>query len=176
MHARTLGSALYHYATDHGGKYPTGASSTEIFQKLIDGHYLTDPAMLFEPSLALPGKFPATSNALRPENVCWDVTIPVDSTSSDDLPLVFETGFRVTYVPCGSAMPVSSQEAAHHGGIWVYYRGLNASYFRADMRPDGILVNFVPPQFDPKGKVYVQLTPEGPFPEFRDLVNRVPKN
>ena len=33
---RMINLLLFSYANDHNGKYPTGASSTEVFQKLID--------------------------------------------------------------------------------------------------------------------------------------------
>jgi hypothetical protein len=173
--ANTIANALYRYANDHGGKYPDGTSSTEIFQKLVDAEYLSDPTVLYEPSLGLPDKYEASSRQLKPENVCWDVTVPADSLTPEALPLVFETGFRVEYIPGGGAAPVISYLKGRHAGIAVCYAGLNTAYF-AGYSIDGSISNFVPSGFDPQGKGYVQLTPTGLLPEFRALVNRPPKN
>jgi hypothetical protein len=167
---------MYHYARDHNGKYPSGASSTEIFQKLIDGLYLTDPGVLFVPSAALPGKVKTVSTTIKPENVCWDVTVPVDSLTSNVLPLVYETGFRVAYVPGGKAVPILPSSAFRQRVIAVCYCGLNVSLLQTSPGTDGYILNFVPVGFDPDGKTYRQLTPDGPLPEYRDLVNRPSQN
>ncbi len=45
--AHALGIALYSYANDNQGLYPDGTSSTEVFQKLMDGGYVTDPAIFY---------------------------------------------------------------------------------------------------------------------------------
>src|SRR6187402_3640935 len=39
----TLGLALFQFANDHDNRLPEGKSSTEIFQQLIDGKYVSDP-------------------------------------------------------------------------------------------------------------------------------------
>jgi hypothetical protein len=44
---RAIGLAMYSYANDNGGNYPDGKSSTEVFQKLLDGGYATDPALFY---------------------------------------------------------------------------------------------------------------------------------
>ena len=51
--AHGLLMALYAYSNDNEQRYPDGASSTEVFQKLMDGGYVTDASYL---SIPLPGK------------------------------------------------------------------------------------------------------------------------
>ena len=95
---------MYSYAYDNQGNYPDGKSSTEVFQKLLDEGYCTDPTVFFIP---LSGKSePIAGQKLKPENVCWDVTSGVDSSAPDGLPIVFTTGFKVTYIPGGTAVPI----------------------------------------------------------------------
>ena len=164
----TLMLALYSYANDHGGKYPEGKSSTEVFQQLLDQGYITDPGMLCITSLRLPGKVRANNNHLKPENVTWDVTCCVDSTTSEDCPTVFLTGYKVTYEPGRSAVLAYTP----HARTWSeWWDGLPAwepfmSYARKSnavaniiANADGTIPNFIPADFDPKGKTYRQLTP-----------------
>ena len=165
--SRSIGLALAAYARDNGAYvYPTGTSSTEIFQKLIDGHYISDPTLFFDPRLKISGKTPATSNKLKPENVCWDVTIPLDPTSSDEVPVVFETGFRIEYKASGSAVPLLSVFAERPSGIAVHYFGNNSAFLKNDGLPDGVVTNFISQNFDSEEtgkKKYQQLTPDGPL-------------
>jgi hypothetical protein len=44
---RQIGMMMFQYAMDNDGKYPDGNSSTEVFQKLIDKNYCTDPTIFF---------------------------------------------------------------------------------------------------------------------------------
>jgi hypothetical protein len=48
---RQIGLMLFQYATDHvtDNPFPDGKSSTEVFQKLIDGGYCNDPGVFFVP-------------------------------------------------------------------------------------------------------------------------------
>jgi len=176
---------MFSYATDNvqnHNAYPEGNSSTEVFQKLIDDGYVTDPTIFYVP---LPGKVkPVAGQKLKPENVCWDVTCCVDSNASDLLPLVFLTGYKVAYAPGGAAVPIVKPWPQFgeprtwldwwHGapddtpapGIAVFYKGNNAIFLPLD-RPinrDGTIPNFVSPDFKPDGKTYRQLTPDGPLP------------
>jgi hypothetical protein len=137
---RTIGVAMYAYAMDHNGAYPTGKSSTEVFQKLVDEGYVTE---------------------LKPENVCWDVTIPLDAAPSDDVPVVFSSGYRINYVPGGDATPILSAPKPRYDGVSVCYHSNSASW--QEGQPDGIVPNFISPDFKPDGKKYVQLTPDGPL-------------
>src|SRR5271163_1205008 len=98
--ARVIGLSLFSYAGDHNGKYPVGSSSTDIFQQLIDQKYVTDPGMFY---FAMPGKTKATTDKLKPENVCFDVTNAVVSGDPDGLPVVFSTGYKIDYIQGGKA-------------------------------------------------------------------------
>jgi hypothetical protein len=155
---------MVQYEQDHNGAYPTGKSSTEVFQKLIDEHYVQDPTTFWIMSFNVPGKTKATSNELKPENVCWDVTVPLDAGSSDLLPVVFLTGYRINYVPGGSAVPLFSSSEDRPPGIAVCYHGNNPAWLKNDGQPDRIVKNFISTAFDPAGKKYQQLTPDGPLP------------
>ncbi len=83
---RQIGQMMFSYATDNvqnGNAYPDGNSSTEVFQKLLDGGYATDPTLFYVP---MPGKVePVKGQKLKPENVSWDVTSGVSSNSPDGL-------------------------------------------------------------------------------------------
>jgi hypothetical protein len=154
---RQIGLCLLSYVTDNGGAYPDGKSSTEIFQKLLDGNYVTDPSFFYTP---LPGKTkPVAGQKLKPENVCFDVTAGVDSDAPDGLPLVFTTGYKVTYAPGAAAVPLAKP---YPPAIIVFYKDNSAKVLIAS--PDGSIANFVPAGFDPKSKTYRQLTPDGPLP------------
>jgi hypothetical protein len=182
---RMIGQAMFSYAADNvqnGNVYPDGNSSTEVFQKLLDGNYVTDPVIFYVP---LPGKVKAVAGQkLKPENVSWDVTSGVDSRSSDFVPLVFMTGYRVTYAGGSSAVPViqpypqywpkrtwtewwngtSSRNA--WPGIEVFYKGNNAVYrlmFQTTANSNYAVTNFVSPDFQGDGHSYRQLTPTGPL-------------
>jgi hypothetical protein len=117
-------------------------------------------------------------------------------TVMDRLPVVFMTGYKVTYVPGGSLMPIIKpyplfghprtwdQWYYHYSllGIAVFYKGNYAIFLRPGMEishagkdrivlkfntpstSDGSTANFLPSDFDPKGKTYRQLTPDGPLP------------
>jgi hypothetical protein len=152
--AATIGKAMTGYARQHNEKYPQGQSSIEIFQQLIDQKYISDPSILYFP---MTGKTKATSNKLKPENVCWDVTDGVQTDDPDSLPVVFTTGYKIDYVSGGKAHPLVKPELP---GIAVGYKPWSASFYYPTA--DGIHV--IDPTFDPKGKVYRQLTPDGPLP------------
>ena len=85
--------SLLAYAQKHGGAFPAGNSSTEIFQKLIDDHDLKANYVYFD----LPGKTQYLEGALNPNNVCYDFTQGTDSTSPDWVPIVLPTGFQIDY-------------------------------------------------------------------------------
>ena len=163
QHARQIGQGMFAYARDHNGAYPTGRSSTEVFQKLIDGGYVSDSSLFWEGSgiLKFPGKLKATSKTLRPENVCWDVTVSVDDNSSDFLPLVFLTGYKINYFPGGTAEPLFPW-AKDFTGLVVYYKGYNLTFLQNDGQPDGTVNGLISPNYA-DNKKYQQLTPEGPL-------------
>jgi type II secretory pathway pseudopilin PulG len=162
--SRTIALAMFQYANDHDGKYPTGRSSTEVFQQLIDENYVIDPKLFY---IQMAGKSAPTSNTLKPENVSYDVTTPVDSNSPKGLPLVFLTGYRIEYKAGGSAIPLANfVNPFGNDGLAVCYSGNNA-WFKVPMSEqasDGGVVNFVAPDFDAHGQKFQQLTPDGPLP------------
>jgi type II secretory pathway pseudopilin PulG len=151
-----IGLALFSYATDNNGAYPTGKSSTEVFQKLIDGGYVSDPSIFYS---KMPGKVPPTSNKLKPENVSFDVTVPIDSNSSDMVPVLFTTGFKISYAPGSSAVPVSDA-AKQAPGISIFYKGNSAVFI--PKAADGSAPNAISPNLNDAGH-YQQLTPDGPL-------------
>jgi hypothetical protein len=169
--AHNLEYCLEQYAKDHQGKYPEGQSSTEVFQHLIDEHYLDDPSILCSAYAAgLPGKVPLSGSRLKPENVCWDITCCVDSSAPASLPVVFSTGYKITYQPGTRAIPLYQIPAPPRTWlecmyfylplkpfISVCYKDNSARSLRAD--DDGSIPNFIPADFDPRGKTYRQLTP-----------------
>ncbi len=177
----TLALALFCYANDYGGKYPDGKSSTEVFQKLVDGKYISDPAIFYVPFV---GKTKWTSGKLKPENVCWDVTNGLNlNGDSDETPLIFITGFRMDYRPGGSAYVVKTYDyrpreprtwfAWMQGAPLVFkWESLTIAWKNTGAKemlppspplPDGSIPNVVSISFDPKGKIYIQLTPDGPI-------------
>jgi hypothetical protein len=183
--ARQIGTVLFCYSTDNTAnhnRYPDGKSSTEVFQNLIDSNYVNDPDLFYFP---LPGKVkPVPGQKLKPENVSFDVTSGVDSSSPDVLPIVFLTGYRVTYAPGGSAVPLVKIEPQFYAwprtwsewwrgnsiqytrietGIWMMYKGNNAVHLNQDS--DGTIRNIIPPDFKPDGRNYRQLTPDGLLPQ-----------
>ena len=160
--SRTLQLCLYQFAGDHGGKYPTGSSSTEVFQKLVDEQYLTATEILY---LSMPGKVKTTSNHLKPENVCFDVTAGMTDKTPDDVPGVFITGYQIDYRPGGSAVRLSdhAQPDAGKDGIAIAYHSNNAFYKIANRDGSGAVTNIVPADATIGPGPYTQLTPDGPL-------------
>jgi hypothetical protein len=158
---REIGEAMSVYASDHHGVYPTGKSSTEIFQKLIDEKYIRDPAVFYY--YGLREKVPPSSTRLKPENVAFDVTSGMDGRSSDLLPVVFLTGFKVGYSAGASAIPLHRTRDVRSAGIAVYYKNCSVIFKGNDLKPDGVVDEFISNEFSDPGKTYQQLTPDGPL-------------
>jgi hypothetical protein len=180
QNAHAIGLALYSYANDNNQQYPDGSSSTEAFQKLLDGGYVTDPAIFYIP---MPGKVKASAGQkLKPENVCWDLTAPAESREPLALPLLFITGYKVNYVPGGVAVPLNKDaplygtepfrgtilqgpfsEAPYRKGVAVFYIDSSTTFLTMPLgiSSDGSIPNFVPTDFKPDATVYRQLTPDG---------------
>jgi hypothetical protein len=177
--SHALALAMFEYANDHDNHYPDGKSSTEVFQKLMDGGYISDPEMLY---LLMKSKIKAQpGQKLKPENVCWDVTGGVDATSANQVPLVFLTGYKVTYasgtaaVPLIKPLPHVNEPVVWFGestryigdeGIAVTCKANTTMWLRleTDANGKGSISNFVPPDFQPDGHTYRQLTPDGVLP------------
>ena len=175
--SHALGLALYSYANDNSQQYPDGASSTEAFQKLLDGGYVSDPIFFYVPMRGKVAPEPGQKK-LKPENVCFDLTEGASAQDSPQLPLLFLTGFRVIYAPGSEARPLGADfpvyEVTHHflffawngpptndlhmPGLAVFYVGNNAVWIQAQGE---VIPNFVPTDFDAHGKTYRQLTPDG---------------
>jgi hypothetical protein len=151
--ARAIELAMSAYADDHGGIYPDGKTSTEVFQKLLDGKYVTDPAIFF---LSMPGKTKATSNQLTADNVCYDVTCGVTVASSNALPVVFSTGYIVTYATGTAATPENGAPTPF-AGMAVAYKGNSAQFLRS--LPDGSVPQLISASFDAGAQTYQQLKP-----------------
>lgn len=184
--SRSIGLLLFSYANDNDGRYPDGNSSTDVFQKLLDERYCSDPSIFY---VSLPGKTPVLpGQKLKPENVCFDVTAGVEASAPDGLPLAFMTGYRVTYAPGGAAVPLVKPYPPYWSRTWlgwwqgepgppssfepvrpgiaVYYENNSCKYLLLDAtaKPESLVPNFVSPNFKPDGKTYRQLTPDGVLP------------
>ena len=151
--ARSIDLLMFMYAADHQGSYPDGGTSTEVFQKLIDEKYAADPAIFY---FAMEGKTRPTSNHLTAENVCFDVTSGIKSDSSDFVPVVFSTGYTVTYIP--GVSPVRDPDVKlPFPGMAVAYKNNSARFITA--LPDGTFLHLIPPEFNSGDKTYKQLKP-----------------
>lgn len=151
--ARAISMEMTQYAIDHNGAYPSGKTSTEVFQKLLDDGYATDAGIFY---IRMPGKVRATSKHLTAENVCYDVTSGIVNDSPADTPVVFTTGYIVTYAPGGEAQP----DPRHPGpftGISVAYKSGMAKFLKS--LKDGAVLSLCPTTFEANGKDYIQLTP-----------------
>jgi type II secretory pathway pseudopilin PulG len=150
---RAIALAMFEYANDHGGKYPDGNTSTQVFQKLLDGKYVSDPALFY---ISMPGKIRATSNTLTSDNVCFDVTAGVTADSADTVPLVFVTGYTINYRTWAAALKEPGATPPFPG-VAVAYKSNSARFLKAD--PDGTVPNFIVPNLDPAMSTYRQLKP-----------------
>jgi hypothetical protein len=158
---RAIALAMSAYARDNGGRYPDGHTSTEVFQKLLDGNYISDPVVFY---LDMRGKVKADSKELSADNVAYDVTIPVDGSTSGDVPVVFDTGYRIEYKPGGSATPLPGRARPDscRDGLSVCCHDNNA-FVKPITLIDGTVANFIPATSHLGPGPFTQLTPEGPL-------------
>jgi len=122
---------LHRYAADHHGEYPPGKNSTEVFQALLDGGYNYQLDIVYRPGS--PGKTAPTydqGQKLKPENVCYDITVPVGENAPPGLPLVFMTGYRITYAPGAAAVPLSDEIRSRNPSMAVFYNDGSFAFFR----------------------------------------------
>jgi len=170
MTAKAISISLIAYSHDHAGQYPEGATSTEVFQHLIDEGYVTDPSIFYFAYAHLTGKIRPEGMRLKPENVCWDITSSVDTSTPRNLPVVFITGYKVSYQAGAAATAVVADSVPKR--TWSqWWNGVPAYRpFIAVATKDGVakavvanddgsIPNFIPADFDAKGKTYRQLTP-----------------
>lgn len=166
---RMIAMAMFSYAADHHGNYPDldeasagqslltigggtspGAStSTEVFQKLIDGKYVSDPAVFY---IAMPGKVRPVGNQLTADNVCFDMTAGLTSSSPSGLPVVFTTGFTVSY---GNNIRVTRDGVSPFPGFIAVYTGKSARYVKLAQGETAV----IGPLFTLLGDHYRQLKP-----------------
>jgi len=151
--ARAIDLMMFSYASDHNGNYPDGATSTEVFQKLLDGGYASDPSIFYFP---MPGKVRPTSHHLTADNVCYDVTSGIDSTSSDFVPVVFSVGYNISYA-VGASPTLDPDVKSPFPGMTGAYKNNSARFI--PRLPDGTIPHFIPLGFDPGTKTYKQLKP-----------------
>jgi type II secretory pathway pseudopilin PulG len=151
--ARAIDLAMFSYATDHNGAYPEGGTSTEVFQKLIDEKYVADPALFY---VQMPGKTKATSDKLTADNVCYDVTSGATVDSPGSLPMVFSTGYTMTY-SAGANVTVDSGMRTAFPGIAVAYKSNSAHFYQA--LPNGEVAHVVSADFPATTQKYQQLKP-----------------
>lgn len=199
--ASTISQCMYRYSVDHHGQYPVGKSSTEVFIKLLKEGYINDPTIFYfsgtpgksKPTLDFDSDHVDWGAVLKPENVCYDVTVPIDKDSPGDLPVVFLTGYKIIYAPGASALPLSSAMKDRQPCMAVAYQNKTIAWFLRDfwtsrlfyslggyqgqyyvfdpqrtklggkVLSDGTITLFIPSSFNPAGKTYQQLTPNGPL-------------
>ena len=159
QNSRGIALLLHQYAVDHGGHYPPGQSSTALFQQLLDAKYAVDPALFYVP---LPGKVKPSAPTLTPENVSFDVTTS-DGPFPDKTPLVFITGYKVSYTPGSAAQPLFQTSQGRFSGLAVTYTEDGAFVARNGPLPNGLIPNFLAPSFNSSGRKLQQLTPTGPL-------------
>jgi len=106
--------------------------------------------------VAMPGKTKPTSSKLTAENVCYDVTAGVGTDSSGDVPVVFSTGYVVTYTAGAAAVRDAGIQIAFPG-MAVAYKNNSARFWTA--LPDGTVPQIIPATFDGGTKTYRQLKP-----------------
>lgn len=160
--AHTIGVGLFAYANDHNLAYPDGKSSTEVFQKLLDDGYVPDPAVFYLP---YKGKITAQPRQkLKPENVSFDFTAGGDLHSSEQLPLVFSTGYKISYQL--GAEPVALFKI-FPDGLAIYYKRNSAMFLHDYISGEAShapIHYFIPDAFKSEGYSYRQLTPDGVMP------------
>jgi hypothetical protein len=166
---RMIAMAMFAFANNHNGNYPdadetsagqslltigggtpAGAStSTEVFQKLIDGKYVSDPALFY---VAMPGKVSPVGNQLTADNVCFDVTAGLTSSAPSGVPIVFTTGFTLSY---GNNIRVTRDGVSPFPGFLAVYLGKSARYIKLAQGESAVLG----PLFTLFGDHYRQLKP-----------------
>ncbi len=157
--AHNLAIASFSYANDNKDVYPSGKTSTAIFQQLYDEKYLTEPGDVFLTGNG--GKAMAqTSTELRlnPQNVSWDYTTRADTglTKDDpeDTPLLFSCVAKVPeYKPGLNAVSLDAQCPWGNDGVIMVTLGQVVSFKRADTSAK---VSITPPTFKPAADVVYQ--------------------
>jgi len=103
------------------------------------------------------GKTKPTSSKLTPENVCFDVTTGATADSPDSLPLVYSTGYVISFTAGDNALPIDRNKVPW-SGIGVFTKGNQANFLQAD--ETGTVANLMPTGFNSGKNAYQQVTPE----------------
>lgn len=121
--AKSIGNTLYlSTRMDEDFGYADSASSTEVFQRLMDAGYLRDPTDLYIEGMLGKVPYPGTG-PLKPEHVCWDVLVPIEESDSGQMPKVVSTGWKLIFEPNASAKIRDSKlvnYSVHGVGLVVY--------------------------------------------------------
>lgn len=102
--ARQIVVLLRNYASDHGGKYPPGKTSNEVFRALVKFAFLTDERIFttdFSPFTGDNdvGDEPEFANALLHGENHWAMVGSLDIKSGESAPLVFENPTEASWPP-----------------------------------------------------------------------------
>jgi len=165
---RAIAMAMFAYANDHNGNYPDApdapasgsvvtignvgqgaATSTEVFQKLLDGKYVADPGLFY---LVMPGKVRPVSSVLAANNVCYDVTAGLTANSPRGIPLIYTTGFKFDF---GRTIKITRDGISPFPSFIGFYTGGKGVAFK--LGPDGVIS--IAPPFEIFGTGYRQLRP-----------------
>ncbi len=170
---KALMTALRQYALDHDGRYPTGRSSTEAFQKLLDENYVSDPG-IFLGGFPQPKKIRGKQLKLEPEDVGYDLTVPLDIHSPDDVPVMCLSYFSPAHADAIPVSPPGYQSNSQYGRClpesmgermpWAYVRRTRLFDYKRErdhedqVLSDGTIIRFIPGTFAAKDHFYQQLT------------------
>jgi len=138
---KALGDAMRAYAAEHGGRYPEGVTSTEVFNVLIAEGYLEDHRVALDGGIDKSNLFAVVAGTgeedetnpettrLKGPGVAWDATAGLDADTPADVPLLYTTGFDVTYAPGRRPIPQAGTEERL---VMVYTHGGRKLIFRLD--------------------------------------------
>jgi hypothetical protein len=102
--ARQIVLLLRNYASDHGGRYPPGKTSNEVFRALIKSALLPNERLFTADYSPFKGDNdvgdePDFANALLHGENHWAMVGGLDDKSSDSAPLVFENPAEASWPP-----------------------------------------------------------------------------
>ena len=112
--------SLKSYASDHGGKYPEGATSNDVFRELIKAGLLEDERVFSSPENPYAGDNnlgapPDYAQAVLAGENHWAMTKDLTDSSPDDTPLVFENPTVKSWPPLWNTLLV---EVPKPGRVW----------------------------------------------------------
>ena len=96
--------SLKSYASDHGGKYPDGATANDAFRELIKAGLMEDERVFSAPKSPYVGdneigEAPEYARALQARENHWAMTKGLTDDSPGDWPLVFENPALAVWPP-----------------------------------------------------------------------------